>query len=82
MPDLDSLSSAGSASGTRSGGALTNTDFRGCRWIDGDPKPLRRGMFCGSPVAPGESWCAEHRGVVYGLWIGRETEAHLSRNPK
>lgn len=47
------------------GGALTATDFRGCRWIEGEPKPLRRGMFCGLPVVPGESWCAEHRSVVF-----------------
>jgi hypothetical protein len=69
MPDLDLAPSAGSANvahASRSGGALTNTDFHGCRWIEGDPKPLRCGMFCGSPVAPGESWCAEHRRVVFG----------------
>jgi hypothetical protein len=47
-------------------GALTDADFRGCRWIDGDPSPLRPGMFCGCPVASGESWCAKHRGVVFG----------------
>ena len=47
-------------------GTLTNADFRGCRWIEGDPSPLRRGMFCGSPVAAGESWCAKHHGVVSG----------------
>ena len=46
-------------------GALTDADFRGCRWIEGDPTPSRRGMFCGSPVASGESWCAKHRRVVF-----------------
>jgi hypothetical protein len=48
-------------------GALTEADFRGCRWIEGEPIPLRTGMFCGSPVAPGTSWCAEHRSIVFGL---------------
>jgi hypothetical protein len=45
---------------------LTDADFRGCRWIEGDPSPLRPGMFCGFPVAAGESWCARHHGVVFG----------------
>ena len=36
---------------------LTDDDFRGCRWIEGDPSPLRRGMFCGLRVPSGESWC-------------------------
>jgi hypothetical protein len=49
-----------------SSGALTDTDFRGCRWIEGEPTPLRRGMFCGRPVPEGESWCSQHRGVVFG----------------
>ena len=48
------------------GGTLTDADFRGCRWIEGDPSPLRGGMFCGLPVAPGESWCAKHRAIVFG----------------
>jgi hypothetical protein len=47
-------------------GALTDADFRGCRWIEGEPKPLRRGMFCGRPVLAGESWCVLHRGIVFG----------------
>jgi hypothetical protein len=46
--------------------ALTDADFRGCRWIEGNPSPLRSGMFCGQPVVPGESWCAGHRDVVFG----------------
>ena len=36
-------------------GTLTDADFRGCRWIEGDPSPLHPGMFCGFPVPPGES---------------------------
>jgi hypothetical protein len=47
-------------------GTLTDGDSRGCRWIEGDPSPLRPGMFCGLRVAPGESWCAKHRGIVFG----------------
>jgi hypothetical protein len=47
-------------------GTLTDPDFRGCRWIEGDPSLLRPGMFCGLAVASGESWCAKHRGVVFG----------------
>ena len=47
-------------------GTLTDADFLGCRWIQGDPIPLRRGMFCGSAVEAGESWCGEHRRVVFG----------------
>jgi hypothetical protein len=30
-------------------GALTDADFRGCRWIEGDPSPLRCGMFAACP---------------------------------
>ena len=48
-------------------GTLTDADFRGCRWIEGDPSPLRPGIFCGSPVPSGESWCEKHRGVVFGV---------------
>jgi hypothetical protein len=48
-------------------GALTEADFRGCRWIEGEPIPLHSGMFCGLPVAPGTSWCAMHHAVVFGL---------------
>ena len=46
-------------------GALTDADFRGCLWIEGEPKRLRRGMFCRRPVLVGESWCAMHRGIVF-----------------
>ena len=47
-------------------GALTDADFRGCKWIEGDPSPPRPGMFCGAPVSSGESWCEKRRGVVFG----------------
>jgi hypothetical protein len=47
-------------------GSLTGGDFRGCRWIEGGPRPLRRCMFCGRPVPEGESWNAGHRGAVFG----------------
>jgi hypothetical protein len=49
-----------------SGSSLTDADFWGCRWIEGAPKPLRPGMFCGRPVAEGESWCPQHRRAVFG----------------
>ena len=52
--------------GDGNSGALTDADFLGCRWIEGQPKPLRRGMFCGRPVLIGESWCAMHRCIVFG----------------
>ncbi len=53
-------------------GALTDADFRGCRWIEGDPSPLRPGMFCGFPVPSGESWCEKHRSVVFGENLAAE----------
>jgi hypothetical protein len=55
-------------------GALTDADFRGCRWIEGDPSPLRPGMFCGHRVAPGESWCPKHRGVVFGQELAADSQ--------
>jgi hypothetical protein len=48
------------------GASRTDADFSGCRWIEGDPSPLRPGMFCGLPVSSDESWCEKHRGVVFG----------------
>jgi hypothetical protein len=51
-----------------SGGGLSDADFRGCRWIEGEPKPLHRGMFCGRHAPAGESWCAFHRALVF--WNG------------
>jgi hypothetical protein len=51
---------------------LNDADFRGCRWIEGEPQPLRPGMFCGQPVAAGESWCAAHRNIVFREdWVDR-----------
>jgi hypothetical protein len=45
--------------------ALTEADFRGCRWIEGDPLPLRGGMFCCQPVdEPGGPWCERHHRIV------------------
>ena len=57
-------------------GKLTDADFRGCRWIEGDPSPLRHGMFCGLPAASGESWCAEHRAIVFGEDLATDFPAH------
>lgn len=40
--------------------------LKGCLWIEGNPKPLREGMFCCAPVAAeGASWCIEHIKRVY-----------------
>ena len=47
---------------------LTEADFRGCRWIAGEPTPIRPSMFCGCPVSePGGSWCSAHRERVWRL---------------
>lgn len=73
MPSGAARSSAHGASMV--GGALRDADFWGCRWIEGDPTPVRRGMFCGSPVAPGLSWCTAHRGVVFEEIAGRGSPA-------
>jgi hypothetical protein len=46
--------------------AMTEADFRGCRWIEGDALPLRPGMFCTGPVEqPGSAWCEWHRRRVF-----------------
>jgi hypothetical protein len=44
---------------------LTDADARGCRFIDGEPTPIRAGMFCCVKTLPGENWCARHRRVVW-----------------
>ena len=55
-------------------GELTDADAHGCRWIDGEPTPLRPGMFCGAtPAAPGSSWCAEHRKLRLGVSARRRS---------
>lgn len=35
-----------------------------CKWCDGDPLTADH-AFCGKPVKPGTSWCAEHYARVY-----------------
>jgi hypothetical protein len=45
---------------------LNETDLKGCRWISGEPTPLRPGLFCGKPTALGSSWCPEHRRIAFG----------------
>jgi hypothetical protein len=45
---------------------LTEADYRGCRWIAGEPAPLRRDMFCGKPTRPGSSWCDTHHRIAFG----------------
>jgi hypothetical protein len=45
---------------------LSEADYRGCRWIEGKPTPLRPGMFCCAPtLRPGSSWCARHHRLVW-----------------
>jgi hypothetical protein len=44
---------------------LRESDLRGCRWIEGEPVPLRPGMFCCEPCLPGSPWCAKHRKIVW-----------------
>ena len=61
---------------------LTDADFLGCRWIQGDPIPLRRGMFCGSAVEAGESWCGEHRRVVFGEDVASGPSVQPRRSPR
>jgi len=65
------LSESAPQSGARAvgsnSGVLSEADFQGCRWIEGAPRPLPSGMFCGRLVAEGESWCARHHGIVYGV---------------
>ena len=56
--EIDALPEAQPAS-------LTEADFQGCRWIEGEPSPLRSSMFCCAKTLPGESWCARHRAVVW-----------------
>jgi len=53
---------------------LRDADFQGCRWIEGEPTPLRHGMFCGRPVLLGSSWCAKHRGIVWAYQRVRQRE--------
>ena len=44
--------------------SLREADYQGCRWIEGEPVPLRQGMFCRKPTIRGP-WCAKHRGIVW-----------------
>jgi hypothetical protein len=54
---------------------LSEEDYRGCRFIDGEPTPLRRGMFCCRPTRPGTSWCHEHRRIAFGRSGARKRDA-------
>lgn len=57
---------------------LTDADFAGCRWIDGEGRDLRPGMYCGAPVLMRvvtitggrrverrSSYCPEHHARVW-----------------
>ena len=57
---------------------LSEADFRGCRWIENEPVPLRRGMFCGAPTFRG-SWCARHHKVVWNYKRGGRVRPVLAQ---
>lgn len=44
---------------------LRDRDFVGCRFIEGEPTPLRPGMFCCAPTVEGASYCAHHFALSY-----------------
>jgi hypothetical protein len=55
---------------------MTEADFRGCRFIEGEALPLRVGMFCCRPVEqPGSAWCERHRALVYSGQLYQEPAA-------
>jgi hypothetical protein len=41
-------------------------DLRGCRFIAGEPLPIRAGMWCCAQLKPDSSFCPEHHAVVWG----------------
>jgi hypothetical protein len=41
--------------------ALTEADAHGCRWISGEPSPIRSGLWCCKPTVPGSAYCQVHR---------------------
>jgi hypothetical protein len=49
---------------------LVRGELGGCRWVEGEPTPIRTGMFCGEPTAPGGSWCPRHRKLVWAYRRG------------
>jgi len=40
---------------------LTEADAHGCRWISGEPSPIRSGLWCCKPTVPGSAYCQAHR---------------------
>jgi hypothetical protein len=60
--------------------ALSEADFRGCRFIEGEAIPIRDGMFCGAPTPPGSPWCATHRAIVWSA--SRRRSLALRKSPK
>jgi hypothetical protein len=51
--------------------ALTEADAKECRWIEGEPSPIRSGMWCCSPTAPGSPYCPRHRAIAWNYKRGR-----------
>jgi hypothetical protein len=51
---------------------LTEADAHGCRWISGEPSPIRSGMWCCEPtVVPSDPYCARHRAIAWNYKRGR-----------
>jgi hypothetical protein len=50
--------------------ALSEADYRGCRWVEDEPTPLRPGMFCCAATVSGGSWCERHRKIVWAYQRG------------
>jgi hypothetical protein len=46
--------------------ALSDADYKGCRWIEGATTPIRSGMYCCRPTRPRTSWCPEHHRIAFG----------------
>jgi hypothetical protein len=49
---------------THPGIAFAQLKMTSCRWALGGPWE-RAERFCGEPVVPGRSWCAEHHTRAY-----------------
>jgi hypothetical protein len=54
---------------------LSEEDYRGCRWIAGEPTPIRSGIFCCRPTRAGSCWCPEHYRIAFGRAARRREAA-------
>lgn len=62
------LAAIGIVEHTETSPALPDDIFDGCRYIAGEPTPIRPGMYCGAPTPLGSAWCEHHRSIVYH-WV-------------